>query len=101
MRKKNIDFSKMKVFDFSSIDDNASSTNNCFGCDSCDNMGHDYDWADPSDIHSDPAYNTQKQEPIKTDKFENASEKELLKSIATSLEKIATILANEPGPRTW
>ena len=40
MSGKSLDFSKMVVYDFSTI--TASSTNNCFGCDACD-AACDYD----------------------------------------------------------
>ena len=93
MPGKAFNFAQMTAFNFNNI--GATSTNNCFGCDviGCDALcdSDECDSSRPCDMSQpDPAYEPKKTTPVvEIGKFENASEKDLLESIAISLERIA------------
>ncbi len=84
-QKSKYDFSKMVAFDFNSMFTN--STNNCFSCDCCDAEFSNKEYGSCDMSYHEPEYEAPKQ--VSVDKFKGASDRDLLKSIAVSLERIA------------
>ena len=82
--KTPFDFGKMVVFDFGSI--NATSKNNCFGCDAMPDNPDDSD-----NFYSNPHKKVKSLE-VPVDKYEKMSTKELLKHVAVTLDKVVATM---------